>query len=118
MANPRKRLPNRRRSETFEFDVQGQFGRGNMHYVATIGFKPDGTAGDIFLRAGKAGTDLDIATRELSIAVSMALQHGALIEDMQHAFPHHGVHPEGALGTLLKLLLEAKGSDAVEALLD
>ena len=78
----RKRLQTRHRSETFDFLVQGQFGRKNLPYTATVGFFSNGRVGDIFLRAGKAGTDLDIATRELSIAVSFALQHGATAEEI------------------------------------
>ena len=118
MSEGRKRLQKRHRSETFDFIVDGQFGRKNLKYTATVGFFPNGHVGDIFLRAGKAGTDLDIATRELSIAVSFALQHGATIEEMRAAFPRHGVHPEGALGTLLDLIVQTGIKDAISEVLE
>ena len=89
-----------------------------MHYIATVGFFPTGGVGDIFLRAGKAGTDLDIATRELSIAISFALQHGATVEAMRAAFPRHGIHAEGALGTLLDLISTTGIKDAEMELLE
>lgn len=113
--NSRKRLPNRHRSETFDFFVQGQFGRPNHAYTANIGFYPNGRVGDVFLhhKSGKAGTDLDIATRELSIAISFALQYGATVEEMRKAFPRHGIAPEGALGTLLDIITSEIEKDAL-----
>jgi hypothetical protein len=116
----RVRLPKRHRSETFDFLVQGQFGRPNHAYTANIGFYPNGRIGDVFLRhkSGKAGTDLDIATRELSIAVSFALQHGATVEEMKEAFPRHGIEPEGALGKLFDLITETGIKDALAQVLE
>lgn len=116
----RKRLPNRHASETFDFEVQGHFGRPNHAYTVNIGFYPNGKVGDVFLRhkSGKAGTDLDIATRELSIAISFALQHGATVEEMRAAFPRHGVEAEGALGKLFDLITEFGVRDALRLVLE
>lgn len=114
----RKELTNRRRSETFEFNVKGQFGRATTHYVATVGYFANGRIGEIFIRMGKAGSDMNIATLELSIAVSMALQAGVTPEEMKEAFPRHGTEPEGALGTLLDLITASGVQDAITEVLE
>ncbi len=53
----REILPQRRRSETFEFSAGTQPG-AEITYTATLGFYPDDRLGEIFLRAGKSGTDI------------------------------------------------------------
>ena len=92
----RERLPQRRRVERFNLDV------GGLSYVAECGFYPDGRLGEIFLNSGKSGTHLSIATQEIAIAVSFALQHGCEVEVMRSAFPRtaHGT-AEGVMGKLL-----------------
>ena len=92
----REHLPQRRRVERFNLEV------GGISYTAEVGFYPDGRLAEIFLNAGKSGTHLSVATAEIAIAVSFALQHGCSVETMRSAFPRtaHGA-AEGVMGKLL-----------------
>lgn len=107
--NVRQRLPNRRGSEVLDFET---FQRGSappIRYNATIGYFRDGSPAEVFLRAGKAGTDISIQSQETAIAVSFALQFGCPVELMRQAMPRTAEGaPEGAIGMLLDIL--AKGS--------
>ena len=108
MNQERNRLQNRRRSETFEFEA-GVPGYPLQHYVATLGFYPDGRLGEIFLHPSKTGSDKDLSMQEAAIAASFALQHGCSLETMRAAFPRTATgEPEGPLGTLLDLLASQK----------
>lgn len=96
----RTRLPNRRASEHINYR-----GRNDMPITATVGYYPDGRPGEIFLRSGKAGTDLSIAMIEAGVALSFALQCGANLDEMRAAFPRtEDGRAEGAIGQLLDLL--------------
>jgi hypothetical protein len=53
----RRRLPNRRGSETFNLQW------GGLPYVATISRFSDGTLAEIFLTNHKSGSDTDTAAR-------------------------------------------------------
>ncbi len=105
MADARREvLPNRRRSETFEFEA-GVPGQPSQHYVATLGFYPDGRVGEIFIHPAKSGSDRDIAMQESAIAASFALQHGCSVDMIRSAMPRTSDGaPEGPLGTLLDRL--------------
>lgn len=105
-AAARERPENRRASETVSFEVNRD-GVPPIAYTATISFFPDGRVADLFLRAGKAGNDLSIQANETALAVSMALQHGTPLETIRKAMPRtNDGRPEGAIGTLLDLLVE------------
>jgi hypothetical protein len=75
----RRRLPNRRASEHFNFECAG------LAYVATISRFPDGTLGEIFLSNHKAGSHADACARVAAIVCSLALQHGVPAETIRHA---------------------------------
>ena len=106
MSAKREVLPNRRRSETFEFEA-GVPGYPSQHYVATLGFYPDGRLAEIFLHPCKTGSDKDIAVQESAIAVSFALQHGCAVEMIRAAMPRTtDGRPEGPIGTLLDKLAD------------
>ena len=115
--NTRKLLPNRRHSETFEFNA-GVPGQPLQHYIATVGFyAPRGKVGEIFIHPSKSGSDRDIAMQEAAIFASFALQFGADIEEMRKALPRtaEGL-PEGPAGMLLDILvieLERRKQEAV-----
>ena len=99
----RERLPNRRSAERFEFTA------GNVRYTAQIGSYPDGRIGEVFLNAGKIGTELDVIARDSAIAVSFALQHGATAEDPIGLHAETGRRSaEGPLGALFDLLPRPK----------
>jgi hypothetical protein len=99
----RCRLPNRRASVTFGFDV------GSHKYVATVSYFIDGRlAGklaEIFLTNGKTGSDVDAAARDSAILCSLALQHGADLETLRRALLHDSRgRASSHLGVALDLL--------------
>lgn len=99
MTTTRQILPNRRASENISFECRGQA------YVATLGFYRDGRLGEVFLRSGKTGTDMNVATIETAIAVSFALQHGCDLETLRKSLPRSADgRAEGAVGKLLDIL--------------
>jgi hypothetical protein len=75
----RRRLPNRRRSSNFNFELDG------LRFTATIGFFPDGRIGELFLNNHKAGNQSDTNARDAAIILSIALQHGADINEIRKA---------------------------------
>jgi hypothetical protein len=75
----RRRLPDRRPSETFSLQC------GGLPYIATVSPFSDGTIGEIFLTNHKSGSDTDTAARDSAIVCSIALQFGADIETIRKA---------------------------------
>jgi hypothetical protein len=67
----RQRLPNRRRSENFTFELDG------LRFTATIGLYRNGRMGKLFLNNHKAGNQSDTNARDAAIILSFAIQHGA-----------------------------------------
>ena len=109
----RERLPNRRPSRTFTFIFKG------FEYTVTLGYYRNPVRlGEVFIRSGKSGADLEIGMLEAAIAVSFALQHGATVEGMRTAMPRRdsGV-AEGPIGTLLDLLVKEDLKEAEMELL-
>lgn len=78
----RKKLPDRRFSQTLKFD----FGSGASRHFVTIGYYDDGRPGEIFIDSGKVGTDIKSFLRDGAIAISLALQHGCTVETLREAF--------------------------------
>lgn len=99
----REVLPNGRCIE--HFDLQ----HGNHIYQVGVGYRgryPDGKPKEIFIDAGKAGTDLRTTVHDLAVAVSIALQHGATIEEMRHTFARDDQNnPAGIMALLLDHLM-------------
>jgi hypothetical protein len=75
----RERLPNRRASTTFEFEL------GTLHYFCSFSCFADGRVGEIFLQNHKAGSQSDANARESAIAASLALQFGCPLETLRGA---------------------------------
>ena len=75
----REILPNRRHSETLEFERDG------ASYCMTVGYYPDGRVGEIFLNADRANSLLDVLMSDAAIVASIALQHGVPLEQIAHA---------------------------------
>jgi len=96
----RERLPYRHKAETFDFQL------GHFIFTATLGFYPDNVrVGEVFLNAGKAGTDLHAATRDAAILLSFALQHGATTEEVRNALTRkEDGTADGPIGALLDVL--------------
>lgn len=95
----RRRLPNRRACETFQFNV------GGLRYVCTVGKFADGAIGEIFIGNGKAGSDSDTAARDSAVVASIALQYGVPLEVLRHALMRNrDGSPCGPLGHALDAL--------------
>jgi hypothetical protein len=75
----RQRLPNRRASESFTFELNG------LRFTATVSRFPDGRIGELFLNNHKFGNQSDTNARDAAILLSFALQHGADLETIRRA---------------------------------
>jgi len=75
----RDRLPNKRACETIAFERDGS------QYQLTVGFYPDGRAGEVFLNADRSNSLLDVLASDAAILASLALQHGCPLETIKHA---------------------------------
>jgi hypothetical protein len=76
----RHRLANRRLNRTIKLEHEGH------QYLATAGFYPDNTLGEIFLQAqGKLGTPLQSNADNAAILASLLLQHGVDPKVIQHS---------------------------------
>ena len=73
--NERKRLPQRRASETF--DLPG--------YKVTVGYYNNGMPGEVFISARKAGSDMSAIARDAAILLSLAVQYGVPLIVIQGA---------------------------------
>jgi ribonucleoside-diphosphate reductase alpha chain len=90
------RLPNRRASMTFEFEV------GGLRYVATASGFDDNNPAEIFITDNRAGSAAGIMASDAAIAASLALQHGCPLEVLRKALSRdpHG-RASGPLGAAL-----------------
>jgi hypothetical protein len=105
-STSRKRLPNRRESETFGIEANGQ------RYTATISRFPDGGITEIFLNSVKAGSDSDAAARDSAIVASIALQHGVPLESLRRALLRDARgRPATPLGAAFDFLAQGAGDD-------
>jgi hypothetical protein len=75
----RARLPNRRASTTFEFEVAG------LRYTATFSRHADGRISELFLNNHKSNSAADTNARDSAITFSIAVQHGADPETIRRA---------------------------------
>ena len=79
MKAVRERLPNRRASESFAFELEG------LRFTATVSRFADGRVGEVFLTNHKSGNQTDTNARDAAIVLSIALQFGADIEAIRRA---------------------------------
>jgi hypothetical protein len=75
----RERLPDRRASTVFDFEV------GGLRYTATVSRYADGRIGELFLSNRKTNSRADVAARDAAIAFSFAVQRGANPEAIRRA---------------------------------
>ena len=95
----RRRLDNRRASETFNIDVEGR------RYKCSISRFSDGSLGEIFLSNNKSGSDSDCAARDSAVVCSIALQFGAPLETIRRALMRDSRgRTNGPLGVALDVL--------------
>jgi hypothetical protein len=79
MSAVRQPLLNRRTSENFSFECERQF------FVATVSRFSDGRLAEIFLDCPKPGSALAAHAQNSAILVSLLLQYGAPVENIQHS---------------------------------
>jgi ribonucleoside-diphosphate reductase alpha chain len=77
----RERLPNRRRSEVFDFVCPGD----GLRYTATLSFYGDGRPAEVFVGNHKSGSHVDNAAKDAAILASLALQYGAPVAVLRGA---------------------------------
>lgn len=95
----RERLPNRRVSENFAFELNG------LRFTATISRFPDGRISELFLNNHKFGNQSDTNARDGAILLSFALQHGADIEAIRKALCRDSQgRPLGPVGAVLDII--------------
>jgi hypothetical protein len=101
----RERLPNRRASESFAFEVAG------LRYTATASRYRDGRIGELFLSNHKSNSAADTNARDAAIAFSFAVQHGADPEAIQRALCRDTAgRATGPLGAALDLIAREEES--------
>jgi hypothetical protein len=90
----RQRLPNRRRSETIEFERDGS------SFRITVGYFADNSVGEVFMNADRVNSSLDAQISDSAIIVSLCLQWGASLQEITHALKRdaqgHAASPIGA----------------------
>jgi hypothetical protein len=95
----RRRLNNRRFSETLSFQCNG------FSYVATISRFSDGRLSEIFINNSKAGSQSDSAAKDSAVVCSIALQFDVPMETIRRALLRD---PRGVaaspLGTALDII--------------
>ena len=95
----RRRLPNRRSSETIAFE------HGGASFTMTAGRYTDGEIGEIFINAAHANSALDALASDAAIAISFALQHGASLDDLARALKRDSRgEPASPIGAALELV--------------
>lgn len=101
----RRRLPDRRASETFGLQCEG------LDYVATISRFDDGCLGEIFLTTPKAGSSAGTVASDSAIMCSIALQFGADLKTLRKALCRDARgNGSGPLGTALDILAIEDGA--------
>jgi hypothetical protein len=97
----RERLPNRRASETFMFEV------ANLHYHCTFSRTTDGRVLEIFLSNTKPSSQSDANAKDSAIAASLALQFGCELATLQHAILRDARgHASTPLGVAIDLIVK------------
>ncbi len=100
----RSPLPFRRENETIDLFF------GNQTFAVTIGFRRDGSPGEVFVYGAKVGSDLHAMLSDACIVVSLLLQHGVQPAALAHSMGRagNGVIPASLIGALTDLLAETE----------
>jgi hypothetical protein len=96
MNTARQRLSNRRETDTFRFDHEGQ------RYFGSVSRFDDGRAAEVLLDAGKPGSSIQAIARDGGVFASLALQYGCPLEVLRKAITR--LDDGSAVGPLGKLL--------------
>jgi hypothetical protein len=106
VTDERERLPNRRATETFTFELEG------LRFTASVSRFPDGRIGELFVNNHKAGNQVDTNAHDAAILLSFALQDGADIAAIRKALCRDSAgRALGPIGRALEILArEAQSS--------
>mgnify|MGYP001315043611 CR=1 FL=1 len=96
----RRRLPERRSSESFVI-THGR--ESPQAYSITLGRYETGEIGEVFASGRKVGTMTDNLARDGAVLLSIALQCGVLLEIIQKALTRE---EDGYLGTVIGALVD------------
>jgi len=96
MTAARRRLPNRRLSETFALEHAG------LRYTVSFSKFDSGELAEVFISNHKRGNASDIAARDAGIILSFALQYGAPPTQIAKALSRNSDgSPSGAMAAVL-----------------
>jgi hypothetical protein len=96
----RRRLANRRRSETIETEFRG------AHFAITFSRFVDGGIAEVFIDPARIGSDLSEAARDAAIIVSLTLQHGVPLDQLRHSISRANGKPTSIAGFAIDLLAD------------
>lgn len=101
----RSRLPNRRAHEVIKFSHWG------LSYIVGMGRDVDrrripfGPVSEVFINCGKSGEQVQTLSRDSAVLLSLALQYGAPIGELQKAITRDANgEPSGPIGRLLDIM--------------
>ena len=99
----RQRLPNRRASTTFQFELHG------LRYTTSFSCFADGRVAEIFLQNHKPSSQSDCNARDAAVAASLALQFGCPLEALRRAVLRDANGQASTpLGTALDIIAEGE----------
>lgn len=103
----RRRLANRRPCERIAFEHNG------AEWTALVGLRLAGLSdegscvaelGDVFITAGKVGSELEATAQTGALLISLAMQHGIDIRVFQRSIPRH---PSGRAADVIGAAIDA-----------
>jgi hypothetical protein len=103
----REKLPNRRSSTTFGFELHG------LRFTASFSCFADGRVAEIFLQNHKPSSQSDSNARDAAVAASLALQFGCPLEALQRAVLRE---EDGSASTPLGAALDLIAAESERAL--
>jgi hypothetical protein len=105
----RERLPNRRAAETIQIEHGGQ------RFTVTVGFYPDGRAGEVFTHGMRIGSSLDALLADACVLLSLMMQHGIEARELASSMGRLGsAEPASIIGAVLDLIVAAPAVTATE----
>ena len=100
MCATRHALPQRRASETMNYQAAGQ------RYTATVSRFPNGDVAEVFVSNHKQGSMADNSARAAAIVLSIALQYGVPLDAFISSMPRDSMgRPLEPIGAALDLLV-------------
>jgi hypothetical protein len=100
----RRRLANRRPSESFELEHSG------LRYTVSFSRFDDGSLGEVFISNHKRANSIDVAVRDAGILLSVALQFGAPADVIARALSRNS---DGSASGLVAAVLDKIAAELV-----